>query len=1245
MIMAGYPQGGISACSGDSGGPLVVTNQVNTILQAGVVSWGTIPCAQPDYPGVYARVSYFYDWIINQITGTPPGPGQSTSDNIAIVGDFTLFNGAPRNRIAVLDRNGANSPTFDPAAVPNNAVLALAMHTNAAQPELVGKLVVAGEFTSLVGVDRQYRVARLHADGTLDTNFNAGLGPDQTVRTMIMQPDGKVILGGLFTNVNATPRAFLARLNADGTLDANFNAGVGLNGSVYALAQQPDGKVLIGGVFTVVYGVPRNAIARVHTNGTVDAAFVPGTGINGPVNAILVQPDGAILVGGDFTTVNDVSRRSLARLLPSGALDPSFDPGPGGNGSVNALALTAGGQILVGGTFTRFNGANANRLVRLNANGAVDATFRAGLGADDFVNSITLQPDSKIVLGGAFVSFNGQLRNRVARLNPDGTFDPTISFGLGANNTVYATLVQPQDGKIVIGGAFTRVNGEPRVAVARLLGGANTGGGNFQFSTPIYSISEAGTNVTLMVVRAGGTAGAASVRVVTADGTATAPSDYTAVAATLQFNEAEPFRTVFVPVRDNAVLDGNRTFSASLNSPVGAGLGTPATASITLLDNDGQLEFSQPEYTVSEGGLVARVQVRRLGGALDPVTVECRTVAGGTATAGLDYLATNATLQFLPGVVVQTFDVQILDDTLTELRETLFLVLTNVAGPATLGRSSTFVTIVDNETGPGTLSFGASAYSVAEDGGQIGVSIVRAGGFAGAVSVTFYTINVTATGGADHEAAEGILTFAEGETNKTLQIRIFDDALVEGDEIFLVALTNVTGGATLAGPNRVPVTIEDNDSAPGSVDREFDPGAGANALVRALALQPDGRIVIGGAFSMFNGTNRNYLARLSSRGELDLTFNGRSGPNAMVSALAVQADSKVLAGGVFSAISGVNLSRLARLLENGEPDLSYQQGLAFDGSVNALSLHENERLVAGGSFRLPSRGVVQLRASGGLDTAFNPGSGASGPVHAVLALPDGRVVIAGAFTSVDGSERLRVARFGANGLLDTTFAPNQLTSGAVYCLAAQPDGKLILGGDFGLNGASNRVGLARLEVDGTLDASFQVGRGANGAVYALALHTGGRIFLGGGFTEVNGLPRQRFARLQNDGSVDLSFDPGLGANNTVYAMAVLPDGDLLLAGDFTLVGGVPRNRVAKITAAEAALRITDVAASAGAIELTVSVQPGRTYVTEASPDLGNPAAWTAISTNTAAGPTLTVTDTRPVGVNQQFYRVREASGR
>jgi uncharacterized delta-60 repeat protein len=288
---------------------------------------------------------------------------------------------------------------------------------------------------------------------------------------------------------------------------------------------------------------------------------------------------------------------------------------------------------------------------------------------------------------------------------------------------------------------------------------------------------------------------------------------------------------------------------------------------------------------------------------------------------------------------------------------------------------------------------------------------------------------------------------------------------------------------------------------------------------------------------------------------------------------------------------------------------------------------------------------VQLRASGGLDTAFNPGSGASGPVHAVLALPDGRVVIAGAFTSVDGSERLRVARFGANGLLDTTFAPNQLTSGAVYCLAAQPDGKLILGGDFGLNGASNRVGLARLEVDGTLDASFQVGRGANGAVYALALHTGGRIFLGGGFTEVNGLPRQRFARLQNDGSVDLSFDPGLGANNTVYAMAVLPDGDLLLAGDFTLVGGVPRNRVAKITAAEAALRITDVAASAGAIELTVSVQPGRTYVTEASPDLGNPAAWTAISTNTAAGPTLTVTDTRPVGVNQQFYRVREASGR
>src|SRR6185436_6221740 len=125
---------------------------------------------------------------------------------------------------------------------------------------------------------------------------------------------------------------------------------------------------------------------------------------------------------------------------------------------------------VIGGDFTTYNGTTVNRIVRLLSNGFIDASYQtgAGTGANDFINTIALQGDGKLVIGGAFTSVNGVPVGRIARLNLDGTFDTTVNFGFGANNIIAAALVQNYDGRIVVGGAFTFFDNLPRNFVARI---------------------------------------------------------------------------------------------------------------------------------------------------------------------------------------------------------------------------------------------------------------------------------------------------------------------------------------------------------------------------------------------------------------------------------------------------------------------------------------------------------------------------------------------------------------------------------------------------------------------------------------------------------------------------------------------------------------------------------------------------------------------------------------------------------
>jgi uncharacterized delta-60 repeat protein len=229
-------------------------------------------------------------------------------------------------------------------------------------------VLIGGEFGYYVNGTLAVNVARLNADGTLDSSFLNLLDTSSRgtfVAAVALQRDGKVLIGGALSTINGISRNGIARLNADGTLDSGFqNGSSGLDsgsGSGWAksIAVQSDGKVLIGGDFTMVEGVSRNYVARLNADGTLDTGFQNGlSGTDNYVDSVVPQSDGKVLIGGAFTVVNGVSRNYIARLNADGTLDTGFQNGLSGvDAGVGSVALQSDGKVLIAGNFTTVNGA------------------------------------------------------------------------------------------------------------------------------------------------------------------------------------------------------------------------------------------------------------------------------------------------------------------------------------------------------------------------------------------------------------------------------------------------------------------------------------------------------------------------------------------------------------------------------------------------------------------------------------------------------------------------------------------------------------------------------------------------------------------------------------------------------------------------------------------------------------------------------------------------------------------------
>lgn len=395
--------------------------------------------------GFAPRLGASDKWV-NTLAVQPDG-------RILVGGTFTSLGGSVCNRLTRFFPDGSRELFFPPAL--DYKVSAISMHPN-------GGIMIGGDFAAVGSVSHQ-GIARIRENGVPDHAFTAFVADPGYVFAIAVQPDGKILVGGDFSNMNYESRSNIGRLNADGLLDSAFSSNV--NGPVYAIAQQPDGKILIGGDFTQVDSTNRSYIARLNTDGSRDDTFVPPE-VGGVVRAIGLQSTGQVLIGGDFTYVASSVRYSLARLNPTGTLDSEFVANA--SHTVRSIVVQPDDKILVAGDFTSLHGQAINRIGRLNANGTRDTSFITGpsAGANDTINTMALQADGKILVGGAFTQLHNVACRRIGRLHDNGTMD-TNFLPDETNDSVLALALQ-SDGKLLAGGRFTILNGSSTPFLGRI---------------------------------------------------------------------------------------------------------------------------------------------------------------------------------------------------------------------------------------------------------------------------------------------------------------------------------------------------------------------------------------------------------------------------------------------------------------------------------------------------------------------------------------------------------------------------------------------------------------------------------------------------------------------------------------------------------------------------------------------------------------------------------------------------------
>lgn len=723
-----------------------------------------------------------------------------------------------------------------------------------------------------------------------------------TPNDSITLPDGTIIVVGGFTSYRfKTVAKAIIKIDSNGNLDTAFNSlmGTGANGAIYQIVRQPDGKIILAGVFAGFNTTTTvNGIIRLNADYSVDSTFVSniGTGVNAgaTINYVGLQSDGSIILQGSFTSFNGTAvSGKLIKLSSAGVLNTTFNTTIGTgipSASFATILVQADDKIVVAGAFTTFNGVASPRIIRLTPTGALDSAFITAIGAgpDFTVNSLAIQPSTqKILVAGGWDFWSGVARQTIVRLSTTGAIDTAFEANTGTTHTFFVNKmwVQP-DESIIFFGTITMMNGISMNRFGRM--------------------SSAGVIDATYAANLGGGVG-------------------------------------------NAVNTVERLSDGSIFAMGQTAIDNFAAGYINKVSSTGVVTKYRFGYTTE------RVAIDSSGNVLVAAPA-----AGSFNNTGISRLVKFSST----GVIDTTF-------------------ITNL----------------------GAVDYGVFCIKPLVDNTTL-------------ISGQFTTIKGIASAGIAKLSSTGILdtTFSTNigtGANSTAQAF----AVKSDGSIVLVGYFTLFNGVTV---NRI-VKL----SSTGVPDSAFttQTGTGSNNTLVTVAIQSDGKVLTGGSVTLFNSVAVGRLLRLNANGSLDTAFNTAlgtgitaGGPNAIV----VQSDGKILVGGSLTVFNGATVGRLIRLNSDGTPDSTFisNVGTGANNTIQKILIGQNNKIYIVGYFSSwngsPSSGIVRLNSNGTVDKTFSltvAGEGFNGTVYdADISTDENSLFVAGDFMNFNGTPVNRLAQ-------------------------------------------------------------------------------------------------------------------------------------------------------------------------------------------------------------------------------------------
>ena len=947
------------------------------------------------------------------------------------------------------------------------------------------------------------------------------------------------------------------------------------NNNVYIIKRQVDGKILVGGTFTSVNGITRNRLLRLNANGTedVDFNYNLGSGFDGRIYDIGILSDGSIIVVGNFTYSNSNYSPNIAKLYSDGNVDYSFSGNISTrNGYVNKLYVLNDDSIILCGTFSVFNGTDRYKLYKLYSDGTEDVSFNDSVGgmfiSATIINAISVDINDKIVIGGDFGTLNGNPRNYICRLNSDGTEDTDFYDNLGDAFTDIVHSVHCYKNYILIGGSFTTFNNNTRNQLVRLnLDGTedNIFVNNYVLSTTDGYINNIKTQIDDKII------------ITIVDNINEYVYDY--VDGYFEINGIQRFN-----------MDGSNddTFNSKIGSSADDNIYT------LELQEDGKILLGG-SFNSFDGNTKTHLVRINYNGALD-TSKEYIKHNGNNISENI-VLGTNDNYDLIlktnnTNRLQLTNDGKYIFNTLTgSISDLLY-----ISATGSIGRTSS----VD------FIGSGLSSSYIIQGGNTLNTDVVIG-------TLDNKSFNIVTNGNNSlviskngdvsipkliSSSTDIVIASTTGSLSKTSSATFLKTGLSGS---YFINGGNVFGTSAVIGTkNLQELSFKMNDKVLFNIDKTNNYnfynntritfpniiGSGFDSIVRTIEILDDDSILIGGEFTTYNNFSHTGIIKLNSSGIEDVNFNNNVGNDfsRTINTIKKQTDGKLLLGGSFINFNGHTASNLVRLNSDGTLDTVFNNnlGASFNRYIQCVSIQSDNKILVGGGYRRFNNAtcsyITRLNSDGTRDNSFDPrlvglNFFSSNIINSILLDTDDNIILGGHFTNFDGliGDRNNIVILNLDGTENTSFYSILGTAfnSDIIDMKLLSNGSIIVVGSFTVFNGNDRKYIVKLYSDGTEDTNFYSNLGTGFVaqyIQNIYIESNDKIILGGSFTRFNGLSRLNLIRLNADGTEDTSFYTNLGNsfNSVVTSINKQSSGKILIGGNFTSYNDNIRNRIARL---------------------------------------------------------------------------------